>query len=368
MSILARQHAGFAKELDALGATLREGGPFVVTGGGTSRIGLAEGTALHAPKGVWDYDPSALTLTAAAGTDLAEIEALLASENQRLAFEPPRLGALLGREGTPTLGGVVAGNLSGPRRVGVGACRDFCLGVAFLDGQGTWVKNGGRVMKNVTGLDLVKLMAGSHGTLGLICEVSLKVQPIPEVTLTLTLDGLSDAQAVAAMSAALGTPFDVTGAVYLSGQTHLRLEGIASSARYRMAELQKVLAPFGTGVVSEDVALWDGVRDLTPFADRAGDVWRVAVKPSDAPAVVAASGADAAIYDWAGARVWLLMPVGADLRARMSTGHATLVRAAEADKTRLGVFPPLSPIEARLSAGLRAKFDPDMKFNRGMMG
>lgn len=373
MSILAKEKT-FAQSVAELSERVRSGGPFVVTGGGTSRFGLAEGEALAAPSGAMDYDASALTLTVAAGTPVAEVEEVLAAEAQRLAFEPPHMGGLLGRTGVPTIGGVVAGNLSGPRRVGVGACRDFCLGVAFVDGRGEVVKNGGRVMKNVTGYDLVKLMAGSHGTLGVLTEVSLKVAPIPETAATLVIEGLSDAQAVTAMSAALGTPFDVTGAAHLSGEgrTMVRIEGFETSLRYRFAELQKRLAAFGDSDViwdaTETADLWRGVRDVERFHGPKGDVWRVNVKPSEAPALVAAVQPEDVIYDWGGNRVWLLTREGQDVRTHMGAGHATLVRASAETKRRLGVFPPENAIVAKLSSGLRATFDPEQKFNRGMMG
>lgn len=361
--------------------TIRAGGPFVVRGNGTSRIGLAEGETLStiALSGVTLYEPGSLTLVAQAGTPLSHIEALLAQNAQRLAFEPPDLRALLGRTGEGTIGGLVARNASGPRRVSVGACRDFCLGVRYVNGSGDIVKNGGRVMKNVTGYDLVKLMAGSHGTLGVLTEVSLKTQPVPEITATLVIDDLSEQQAVAAMAAALGTPFDVTGAAHVrpdgSGapaRTLIRLEGFEASVRYRAAELQKALATFGdVSVVWEAAAnqeIWNGVRDVTRFADVAGDVWHVSVKPSDAPALVEAVSPLDVIYDWGGGRLWLLTPEGTDVRGHMGAGHATLVRASDETKMRLGTFHPESDIVARLTGGLRKAFDPMQKLNRGMMG
>lgn len=374
MSILAAKKPEFAQTVEVCAQTVREGGPFVIAGGGTSRFGLAQGEALRAPKDAWDYDPSALTVTVAAGVSVATIESVLAEERQRLSFEVPDMRGLLGRSGEPTVGGMVAGNLSGPRRVGVGACRDFCLGVGFVDGRGQVVKNGGRVMKNVTGLDLVKLMAGAQGTLGLLTEVSLKVAPIPERMATLVLKGLSETQAVTAMSAALGSPFDVMGAAHIraTGETLLRLEGFESSVRYRMGELRGVLRAFGKGEEiwddADGEALWRAVRDVERFHDAQGDVWRVAVKPSEAPALVEAVGPLDAIYDWGGNRLWFLTEAGTDVRAKMGAGHATLIRTSDETKRALGVFQPEAAAVARLSAGLRAKFDPEGKFNAGMMG
>ncbi|SEO74576.1 glycolate oxidase FAD binding subunit [Salinihabitans flavidus] len=348
-------------------------GPLRIAGGGTRRSGGA-GAALttRGLSGVTLHEPGALTLVARAGTPLAEVERVLASEGQRLAFEPMDHRGLLGTKGAPTIGGAVAANVSGPRRVVVGAARDFLLGVRFVDGQGRILKNGGRVMKNVTGYDLVKLMAGSWGTLGVITEVSLKVLPAPEVTGTLLIEGLSDADAVRAMAAALGSPFEVTGAAHLPGDaplTLLRIEGMEASVAYRAEALCGVLSEFGVSRVETDpeagAALWRAVRDVEAFHGRDGHVWRLSVKPSEAPELVARLGAEAVIYDWGGGLVWALAAPGVDVRAAMAgtKGHATLIR---------GEGPPMfhpepAPI-ARISEGLRAAFDPRGVFNPGLMG
>jgi glycolate oxidase FAD binding subunit len=348
-------------------------GPLRIIGGGTRAIGRSTGQALSLAQmaGISLYEPGALTLVAKVGTPLADVQARLAQENQRLAFEPMDHRALLGTTGTPTIGGMVAANVSGPRRIAVGACRDFMLGVRFVDGAGQIIKNGGRVMKNVTGYDLVKLLTGSYGTLGVLTEVSLKVLPDVETQVTLVLDGLDDASAVAAMAAALGTPFEVTGAAHdpAIGQTMLRLEGFAASVDYRAKALAGRLAPHGVVRIIDDAAastaIWAAIRDVTAFADMAGDVWRLSVKPSDAPALVARAAARRVIYDWAGGLVWILSD-GGDLRARLGDfgGHATLIRGS-AD---VPAFQPEPAPVAALAAGLRAKFDPRGILNRGMMG
>ncbi|ARU01980.1 FAD-binding protein [Yoonia vestfoldensis] len=347
-------------------------GPLRIMGGGTRPIGRSTGAALSLAgmAGITLYEPGALTLVAKAGTPLAEVQARLAAENQRLAFEPMDHRALLGTEGDPTIGGMVAANVSGPRRISVGACRDFMLGVRFVDGAGNIIKNGGRVMKNVTGYDLVKLLTGSYGTLGVLTEVSLKVLPDVETQVTLVLEGLDDPRAVAAMAAAMSSPFEVTGAAHdpASGRTLLRLEGFAASVAYRAQALAWVLAPFGAVAVMDDhaasAALWAAIRDVTAFAGQQGCVWRLSVKASDAPALVAKAGASAVIYDWAGGLVWLL--ADGDLRARLGdfAGHATLIRG-QAD---VPVFQPEPAPVAALSTALRAKFDPRGIFNPGMMG
>lgn len=350
-------------------------GPLAVRGGGTRGIGRpVAGAVLETAglAGVRLYEPGALTVVAGAGTPLAEVEAALAAEGQRLPFEPPDLRGLLGTAGDSTLGGVVAANASGPRRVQAGAARDYCLGVRFVDGSGAVVANGGRVMKNVTGYDLVKLMAGSHGTLGVLTEVALKVLPAPGAEATLVLEGLAPEAGVAAMSAALGSPYDVSGAARLpDGRTAIRVEGFAESVDYRAGELAAALARFGGPVRlerDESRALWQAVRDVAPFRGLAGDVWRLSCRPSDAAGLAARAGG-AALMDWGGARVWCLVPEGTDLRAALGpfAGHATLVRATEAVRRAIAPFPPEPAPVAALSRGLRARFDPRGLLNPGLM-
>ncbi|RVT87407.1 FAD-binding protein [Rhodobacteraceae bacterium CCMM004] len=348
-----------------LAAAVREAtGPLRVQGGGTrgAATGPGGGLSVAGLMGISLYEPGALTVVAAAGTPVADLEAALAAENQRLAFEPMDHRALMGTEGTPTIGGVVAMNVSGPRRVQVGACRDFLLGVRFVDGTGTVVKNGGRVMKNVTGYDLVKLLAGSRGTLGVLTEVAFKVLPDVAATATLRLDGLDVGTAVAAMSAALGSPFEVTGAAHLPGDgaTLLRLEGFESSVAYRAEQLTRRLARYGTAATVEEAGLWRGIRDAEAFAGTDEDVWRLSVRPSAAPDVAARLSGARLLLDWGGGLIWAGVAPGTDLRARLEgiAGHATLVRAAPETHARLGTLPPEAPAVAALSRGLRAKFDP----------
>ena len=343
-------------------------GPLVLRGGGTRGLGAVAGDVLSlaALRGVELYEPGALTLVVRAGTPLAEVGALLAGEGQRLAFEPPDLRALLGRAGESTIGGVVAANASGPRRVQAGACRDFVLGLRFVDGHGRVLRNGGRVMKNVTGLDLVKLLAGSQGTLGVISEVAFKLRPMPETAATLVLEGLDDAAAVALMARALGSPYEVSGAAHWPGQgTFLRLEGFAGSVAYRAGRLGEMLG----GAIEDGAARWPGIRDVAPFHARTGAVWRLSVRPSQAPGIVARAGAEAALYDWGGGLVWLLLAEGVDLRARIGpfVGHATLVRASADTVARIAAFPPEPAPLAALAAGLRARFDPRGILNPGLM-
>lgn len=357
--------------------------PLCIQGGGTRGVGgprTGEVLSVAGLSGISLYEPGALTIVAQAGTPLAEIEAALDVEGQRLAFEPMDHRGLMGTKGAPTIGGVVAANVSGPRRIQAGACRDFLLGVRFVDGQGHVVKNGGRVMKNVTGYDLVKLLAGSFGTLGVLSEVSLKVLPKTETTATLKIEGLSDVDAVRALSAALGSPFEVTGAAHAPegpdgrAVTLIRLEGFESSVRYRAERLTGLLAEFGDVGVEMNAAkcsvVWKWVRDVEAFHGVAGDVWRISVKPSDGPGIAARLKANGLIFDWGGGLIWALMDEGTDIRARLGgfAAHATLVRADAETFEHLSVFQPEAAPIAAISAGLRAKFDPRGIFNSGLMG
>ena len=352
-------------------------GPLRILGGGTRPVGRSvAGQALSTAglRGVELYEPGALTLVVRAGTPLAEVEALLARERQRLPFEPMDHRPLLGTEGQPTIGAVAAANVSGPRRVQVGAARDFMLGVRFVDGTGTVVRNGGRVMKNVTGYDLVKLMAGSWGTLGVLTEVAFKVLPAPETAATLTVAGLDVGRAVEAMSAALGSPFEVTGAAHEPGRgTMIRIEGFDASVTYRAERLVALLEPFGDVAVERDpkavAEAWRGIRDASTFAGTAEDVWRISVRPSAAPEVARRLGDARLLLDWGGGLIWAGVAPGTDVRAALSGvgGHATLIRADAATRGRLGAFPPQAAPVAALSAGLRRRFDPRGILNPGLM-
>ena len=351
--------------------------PLAVRGGGTKGM-TPEGEPLTTSglTGITLYEPGALTIVAQAGTPVAEIETVLDAENQRLAFEPMDYRGLLGTSGEPTIGGVVAANVSGPRRISVGACRDFALGVRYVDGAGHIIKNGGRVMKNVTGYDLVKLMSGARGTLGVLTEVSLKVLPKPETEATVLVNApKSGAEAVGAMSKALGSPYDVTGAAFVPGeaQVMVRVEGFADSVAYRAERLQGELTKFGEVTVRDaetSAKIWRDMRDVARMQGVEGDVWRISVKPTDAPDVAERLGALDVAFDWGGGLIWALVPQGADVRAKLGAfdGHATLVRADAETRAALGMFQPEAAPVAAISAGLRARFDPKGMLNAGLMG
>jgi glycolate oxidase FAD binding subunit len=367
--------------------------PLAIEGGGTraglGRAAQAEATlSTKALAGITLYEPAELVIAAKAGTPLAEIEATLAARGQRLPFEPMDHRELFGTQGEPTIGGVTACNISGPRRISAGAARDHLIGVRLVNGRGEAVKSGGRVMKNVTGLDLVKLNCGAYGTLGLLTEVTYKVLPTPEIAGTLALFGLDDARAIEALSRALGSPYEVSAAAHLPAgvgsekpRTLLRIENFAHSVDYRLRELQKLLAPFGEGlrlIEDEADALWRDIRDCRFFAEpRDCAVWRISIAPTRAAAFVARVAAQLDLrhfYDWGGGLIWLAVPEANDAGARAiraalasSGGHATLVRGSPDLRSRIDVFQPLAAPLLKLSAGIKASFDPDAILNPGRM-
>lgn len=358
-------------------------GPLRIIGGGTRPIGkkvVGDALSTRAMTGITLYEPGAMTMVARAGTPLAEIEAELSKNNQRLAFEPMDHRGLLGTEGDPTIGGAVAANVSGPRRIQVGACRDHLLGVRYVDGTGRAIKNGGRVMKNVTGYDLVKLMAGSYGTLGVLSELSFKVLPKPDVTFAICLQDLSGRDAQKAMSMALASPYEITGAAHApqspSGvpMTYLRIEGFENSVTYRAEALKDLLSTFGTAHVEMDQSkvaeLWQWVRDVRAFHTTSDDVWRISVKPTDGPDIAARLSASGMLYDWGGGLIWAALPAATDARALLGgfEGHATLIRASEKTKNDTAVFQPEPAALAAISAGIREKMDPRNILNPGLMG
>jgi len=354
---------------------------------------------LSALTGVTLYEPDELVLSARAGTPLAEIAALVAAQAQELAFEPADYGGLYGAAaGGGTIGGVVATNLSGPRRIKAGAARDHFLGVAAVSGRAETFKSGGRVVKNVTGYDLCKLLAGSFGTLAVMTDVTVKVLPRAETETSLVLSGLDDAMAAKAMAAAMGSSCDVSGAAHLPAAavggldvegipqdgalTLLRLEGVPESVRPRAEILAGVLADIGgCDRLGEAVsrAAWRAVRDVRPFALRpdgeADALWRISTAPMQGPALADALRREAqaqVFYDWAGGLVWASVPdaetAGAAAVERAVTahgGHAMLVRAPEETRRRRDLFTAQSDGVATLSRRVKDGFDPQRLLNPG---
>ncbi len=347
--------------------------------------------------GIELYEPEELVVTALAGTPIAEIEASLAAGNQELAFDPLDYGPLLGRpRGQGTLGGVIAANLAGSKRLKHGAARDHVLGMDAISGRGEIFRSGGRVVKNVTGYDLPRTLTGSWGTLAVATRITLKVLPRAETEATFLLSGLEDAEAATAMTAAMGSSAEVSAAAHLpravaaclagfghplsAASTLLRLEGFGPSVDYRFEQLRGLLGA-GRSVARLDRdasrALWQAVRDAEAFAGGDDLVWRLSVAPTAGPAVVerlARAFSCSAYYDWSGGLVWLAVP-GVDARAgeiraaiaASGGGHATLVRAPAPLRSATPVFQPQPAALAALSARLKEQFDPHGILNPGRM-
>ncbi|MDH6257568.1 glycolate oxidase subunit GlcE [Bradyrhizobium sp. BR13661] len=366
--------------------------PLAIAGGNSkSAIGRPSQAAMSLSTkriaGISLYEPTELVIGAKAGTPLSEVERTLAERGQMLPFEPMDYRPLLGDTNEATLGGIAAANISGPRRILAGACRDSLIGVRLANGRGEIVKSGGRVMKNVTGLDLVKLTCGSWGTLGVFTEVIFKVVPKPECSSSLVLRGLDDSTGIAALSAALGSPFEVSAAAHIPGKvasesvTVVRLEGFSASVAYRLREIAKIWKAHGTANVLDEkasVEFWCSARDARALgapADAA--VWRLSLAPSKASDVVTRIGRAIGtrhFYDWGGGLVWLAVDAAGDagaatIRGAMQGcgGHATLVRAPYIVRATLDVYEPLPPSLWKLTAGLKSTFDPNRILNPGRM-
>lgn len=377
--------------------------PLEIVGGGTKRdVGrpLQTASLLSTEKlsGITLYEPSELVLSAKAGTPLIEIEKTLAKNRQQLAFEPIDLGPLLGQQADQgSIGAVFTTNLSGSRRVQIGAARDHLLGVRAVNGRGETFKSGGRVMKNVTGVDLCRGLSGSWGTLAVVSEVTMKVVPSAEATRTLLFKGLTDEVAVDAMCSAVGSPFEVSGTVHLhascvaslgidalakKGQTvtAIRLENFSRFLDYRAGELGKSLAAFGRIAELDDEqskTFWSGIRLLKFFDGGEGAVWRISVAPKKAPRLVAALSAHLdcrAAYDWSGGLIWLEVAPSGDAGATEvqrsladTGGHATLIRAEPSVRSSIDVFQPLDRGVAELTRRIKTAFDPEGILNPGRM-
>ncbi|PLX36131.1 MAG: glycolate oxidase subunit GlcE [Hyphomicrobiales bacterium] len=388
---------------DVVAWAIAEEKPLDVRGHG-SKAGLGRPSQsaytldLSGLSGIAFYEPEELVLGAKAGTPLAEIVAALDEKGQMLAFEPMDFGPLYGVEpGKGTLGGTYAANVSGPRRLQAGAARDHALGIAGVSGRGEAFKSGGRVMKNVTGYDLTKGLAGSYGTLAVMTDITIKVVPKPETLATVVVPELAAETAARAMATAMGSPFEVSAAAHLPSAvvagldgveegraaTVLRLEGFGPSVSYRAGKLVELLKPFGNAYRLDEkasTALWAEIRDVRPFAGAdERPLWRVSVAPTAGAGVVeaitrAVPGARA-FYDWAGGLVWLELPLAGEAHADAvrgaiavaGGGHATLIRADAATRAAVPVFQPQPAGLAALSARLKAQYDPHGILNPGRM-
>lgn len=377
--------------------------PVEVTGGLSKReIGrptnMAHSISTKGLRGITLYEANEMVMSARAGTALTDIEQALAARNQMLAFEPVELAAMTGGEpGEATIGGIFATNVSGARRIRTGAARDHLLGLRAVNGRGEVFKSGGRVMKNVTGYDLCRGLAGSWGTLAIMSEVTFKVQPAPEDTGTLILLGLPDEIAVEVMCSAMTTPYEVSGAVHLQpalvarmwheglreqGQaiTALRIENFAKSVAYRLSRLREHLKAYGEiHALDRDNSLlmWSELQQLSVLQGSSAPLWRISTSPIAGPKVVAAISAYMechAFYDWSGGLVWAeVLPTtdagAADIRRVIAThgGHAMLIRAEPAVRAAVDVFQPLEAGLERISRKLKGAFDPAGILNPGRM-
>jgi glycolate oxidase FAD binding subunit len=382
--------------------------PLEIIGHGTRRaIGHPMATNavldLSALNAVSAYEPNELIITVQSGAPLADVQSLIDSKNQQFAFEPMDISVLTGASGNGTIGGMIGAGLAGSRRIKAGGARDHLLGAHAVSGFGDSFKTGGRVVKNVTGYDLCKLLTGSWGTLAVMTEVTLKVMPKPESERTLVLAGLDDVIANRAMTAALGSPYDVSGAAHLPHQvfgtatgalarlgaggravTLLRLEGIAASVADRAGSLGKLLATFGAVETLQDdasAAIWAAVRDVNPFAAGGArglwPVWRIVCPPAAGGALgqeLARGSEGEVIYDWGGGLIWAAVPPRPDAlavpirqRVEAAGGHATLIRAPEEVRRNVEVFHPQAAGVAALGQRVRHSFDPKIILNRGRM-
>ena len=385
-----------AQVVEAIAWASGEEAPIEIRGTGTKRgfgrpMGDGNRTVGHVVdlsglSGITLYEPEELVLSAWAGTPLAEIEAAVAEQGQMLAFEPPRFSRLYGEEGG-TLGGMIACNLAGPRRIKAGAARDHILGIEAVTGRGELVKSGGRVVKNVTGYDISKLLTGSFGTLAALTQITIKVLPAPETVETIIVPGLDPADAVRAMSLALNSSHEVSAAVHIPAElveavpggdgaavTAIRVEGFVPSVGARSESLQKLLRDVGAVATLDkaaSAAFWNAVRDVEPFVGSKAPLWRLSVTPSEAPGIAASMGGPA-MLDWGGGLIWSASPAqnATAIRETMAAfggGHATLIRAEDSDRRTVPVFQPQPAPLAALSQRVKESFDPRHILNPGRM-
>lgn len=348
--------------------------------------------------GITLYEPDELVIAARTGTPLAEVEDMLAEHGQELAFEPPDAGLLCGSDcARGTIGGLLATNMSGPRRIKAGAMRDHVLGMRAVSGWGQAFKSGGRVVKNVTGYDLSRGLSGSWGTLAVFTEATFRVLPRSETSRTIAVAGLSDADGVDLLCRAMGSAWEVSGAAHvparlvgllpapmLSGEgrsvTLIRIEGVEPSVDYRGRRLLDLVGADREAIAIDDGAsrsIWRFVRDAGFFTRRSDTLWRVSVPPGEAAsfvAVLSAFGRIRHFYDWSGGLVWI-EPDGGDgaafarairTLAEHAGGYATLVRAGNHGRDVAAFHPQAAPL-ARLSAALKASLDPAGILNPGRM-
>ena len=372
-----------AEIADAVREAAEKGNSFEIVSGRSKRdLGRAVAADaildVSAVSGILKYEPEELVLTVRAGTPLAEIEAALAERNQMLGFEPADWGPLFGAEaGRASLAGIVATNASGARRVKAGAVRDQIIGCRFVNGNGEAILAGGRVIKNVTGFDLSKLMCGAFGTLGVLTEITLRVSPAPERVAALAVKNCGADAGLRALREAARLAVEPTGLAYrpAEGAAYIRVEGTAPALAEKLGVLRAHFAGHEISV-SEDEETASLFRDIGnggALASQEGDIWRLCVPASAAHAAADAAGARSWYADWAGGLLWLGLPANAEIAARLRAitarfgGHATLMRASREARERLDVFEPEAPARAQITRSVKAAFDPRRVLNPGRM-
>jgi glycolate oxidase FAD binding subunit len=377
--------------------------PLEVMGRGTKReVGrpVQYGAVLSTENltGIELYEPSELVLVARAGTPIGQIEQALTEHDQEMPFEPIDLGPVLGfGRGQGTVGGMVATNFSGSRRILSGSVRDHVLGVQAVNGSGETIRAGGRVMKNVTGYDLSRALSGSWGTLAVMTEVAIKVLPAPREVRTVLCFGLADPNGIEALCLAVGTPFEVSGTVHMHAElaerlsdqeianagasvTAIRVENFPASARYRSSRLKQMLQAYAPALELDTLrsrAFWDEIKTLKMFQKAERPLWRISTLPTAAAKLVhnLARKIDVRVlYDWSGGLVWLETPPISDagaveIRRNLAEigGHATLIRAEAPARAAIDVFQPLDKPVMALTASLKRAFDPVGILNPGRM-
>ena len=382
---------------DAIQAALSARARLEVRAAGTKRhlgreTGYDDVLDVSAMSGLVDYQPEELVMTLRAGTPMDQVEKALANARQMLAFEPPSMTRILGEAKAGvrgSIGGIIAANLSGSRRLTAGAARDYLLGFEAISGRGEQFKSGGKVMKNVTGYDLSKLMCGSFGTLAVMDEITLKTIPAPETSCSLLVGADSFADAVKGIAAIFATPHEPGAAAILpqaiatgegvdTGRPFtivVRLEGIEPSVKYRLHHLQ---SGFGGESLDDKAsrALWLRIRDVQPLAEKPQDIWKVSCAPSDAPRLIDSLDLRQEMRffaDWAGGLIWMSSTapdLGVQLRAAVAaldSGFAMLVRDVGATRQKVAPLQPLTGAMLELHKRVKSSFDPLGVLNYGRM-
>ncbi len=363
--------------VDAVMTAREWNSPLEIQGAGTKRaygravVTMGSVLDVSGLRGIVSYEPAELILTAAPGTPVAEIEAALAQKGQRLGFDPPDWGPLLGAEaGLGTIGGAICANASGPARVRYGAVRDHLLGIRGVNGLGEAFKAGGKVVKNVTGFDLPKLVCGAMGTLCVLTEVTLRVFPKPPLSIVLAVHNLSPEDGLALLRKVWSSPLDATGLAFSRGNAFVRLEGEKEPLAEKCSLLRALAPQYAFDEIEAGEIAFRAVGDGGAFIDMPFDVWRAFVPPAAAAKVAAEIDPPLWLADWAGGLLWIASVPGTDTVrevVRRAGGHAILLAADEETRERIDVFEPEDPVRAGITRAVKAAFDPLGLFNPGRM-